>query len=178
MFIENSSEIIFPDEVNRFLICTSCVFLSSKTSNQLIKIEKLIKILIPLMTHVNLKEEELESLLLNWEFEILNSIGFDLEVSLPYPHLFKLRPILEGCPESFLKYCIWFINDSFTLPVCLFFSPEVIAKASILLLREKVKLKIDVSSLFNSEVQKAADIISLIYNKSSLSKVNKLPNNL
>jgi hypothetical protein len=177
MFIDNYSEIIFPNEINKLLICTSCVFLSSKTSNQFIKVEKLIEILIPL-SQGKIKEEEIESLLLYWEFEVLNSLGFDLEVSLPYPHLYKLRPIFQDCPDKFLKFCVWFINDSFTLPVCLFYSPEIIAKASIMLLREKVKLKIDVSSLLNNDVIKAAEIMSLIYNKSSLSKVDKLPNNL
>lgn len=64
---------------------------------------------------------------------MLDSVGYDFECELSY------KPIREFCVghlpvtsrDSLFELAIKFCNDSFKLPLCLFFHPKIIGAACI-----------------------------------------------
>jgi len=63
---------------------------------------------------------------------VLNILGFDLDQELPYKHLIEFsRYLTVPSHESIIDHAIKFCNDSFKLPLCLFFHPKIIAAACI-----------------------------------------------
>ena len=77
------------------------------------------------------------------ETELLQSIGFDLNVDLPYIFVERMRPYFQQnyvkC-DKLIEITYNFINDSFKLPVCLYYSPLKIALASIYLINYHFKI--------------------------------------
>jgi hypothetical protein len=64
------------------------------------------------------------------ENEILETIGFDLDIQTPYCHIdqFKKYP---GDLKMIFKVALMLINDSYYTTICLYFEPVVIALACI-----------------------------------------------
>ena len=64
---------------------------------------------------------------------MLEAIGFDFECELPYKHLknfcdkYVPLPTKDSLYELAFKFC----NDSFKLPLCLYYHPKVVAAACI-----------------------------------------------
>lgn len=79
------------------------------------------------------RESHYRDMLEKIEFEILQTIGFDFELELPYKHLRtyceKYVPIATR--ETLHSLAFKFCNDSFKLPVSLYFHPKIIAAACI-----------------------------------------------
>jgi hypothetical protein len=133
----------FQDESDKYLTCFACVFLASKACNVLLPLPDLINVywnLIP----ANLKTGKLdsrqifeltESLTLK-EFEVLDNLGFDLNVDLPFTYINQMKQYyLEYLKNSKLIIITTnIINDSFILPLCLYYDPLLIALASMYLL--------------------------------------------
>jgi len=67
------------------------------------------------------------------EFKILEALAFDFECELPYKYINsfcqKHLPVLSK--DSINQVATSFCNDSFKLPVCLFYHPKIIAAAVI-----------------------------------------------
>jgi len=65
------------------------------------------------------------------ESEILNYVGYNFDVELPYVYLdlIKSSPIIPD--STFLKIANNFINDSLRTLVCLYYEPKVIALAGL-----------------------------------------------
>lgn len=64
---------------------------------------------------------------------VLESVGYDFECDLPYTYIneFCLSYLPLTSKESIMEIATKFCNDSFKLPLCLFYHPKVIAAASI-----------------------------------------------
>jgi hypothetical protein len=134
----------FKNEKEKYLTCAACIFLSIKVLNQLIPLKDLITLFLklynkqnnlPLIINDQILFEEGEKLC-KLEFDILNSIGFDMNIDLPYKyvHLMKFY-FLEYLKNSKLIIITTnFISDSFKLPLILFYEPLLIALASLYLL--------------------------------------------
>jgi len=69
------------------------------------------------------------------EFEILDLIGFDLNIDMPYVYLHKMSNYFKECikAEKLIFCTTSFLNDSFKLPLCLFYDPLLILLACIYL---------------------------------------------
>lgn len=78
------------------------------------------------------------------EFEILNQIGFDLNLELPYKyvHLMKSYYIDYLRNPKLIVITTNFINDSFKLPLCLYYDPLIIALASLYLVGVYFKISL------------------------------------
>jgi hypothetical protein len=82
-------------------------------------------------------KKKLEEKIKEKEMEILKITGFDINVDLPYIYIEKMKGYLvEYLPkgEKLIDIVYNFVNDSFKLPVCLYYSPLKIALAAISLL--------------------------------------------
>lgn len=67
------------------------------------------------------------------EFQVLETLSFDLEYELPYIHIngFCEKFLSVATKQSILENAIKFCNDSFKLPLVLLFHPKIIAAACI-----------------------------------------------
>ena len=83
-------------------------------------------------------------MLIQSEFAILESIEFDTNIDLPYKFIFQLKDYFSKksdiSTDLLIKSCHKFINDTFNLPLCLFFSPNTIAISCVKLMIENYKL--------------------------------------
>jgi hypothetical protein len=166
-FSAQSSIISLYDPFEKLILAATLIFLATKSCNKFVSIENLVVILhkkFPLVS-LNLIKENIISL----EFEILCTIGFDLNFDLPYEYLFKFRGLFNDSeqPKLYFTYCQWFLNDSFFLPLCIYHEPRLIALSAIYLLSQNFKVDVFDRALLNMEeiesVKKIVKYLSLIY---------------
>lgn len=141
----------FADIETKYLCCFACLFISLKVNYSLIPLKNsnpnsnevdLITIFTKLLFKIqerneSVKNEEVKNkfiqLILIYEFEILDLIGFDLNIDHPknyhQKYLFYFEEYLK-IPQ-FYKIIFPFINDSFTIPLILYHHPLVIYLASV-----------------------------------------------
>ena len=74
----------------------------------------------------------------------MESIEFNTNIDLPYKFIFQLKDYFNQksdiSTDLLIKSCHKFINDTFNLPLCLFFSPNTIAISCVKLMIENYKL--------------------------------------
>jgi len=136
----------FNSEDDRYLSAMSCLLISSKICNQLIPLNDLVKEYSTFIVKrsngkIILNESflfEIYERICFIEFEILTKIGFDLNIDLPYKYLdMMVNYVLKFLRNpKFLVISTNFVNDSFKLPLCLYYSPKLIALAGINMTRE------------------------------------------
>lgn len=134
----------FPDIFTKYLSCFTCLFLSLKVCDCLMPLDNLISIFLKLLfkiQNINPVEiyekivKETKERVFQIEFEILDLIGFDLNIDMPYIYLQKMSYYFKNCVKAEkLTFCTTsFLNDSFKLPLCLFYDPLVILLACVYL---------------------------------------------
>lgn len=84
----------------------------------------------------NLSEEReilYRSMIEEAEFQVLEAISFDVDHELPYKYIieFGTKFLSVASKENIIDIAFKFCNDSFKLPLCLFFHPKIIAAACI-----------------------------------------------
>lgn len=79
------------------------------------------------------REKCYKELLEELEYEILETIGFDFEIELPYRHIRKFceKQVPQATRDTVYDLAFKFCNDSFKLPACLYFHPKIIAASCI-----------------------------------------------
>lgn len=133
----------FENDSEKYLACAACIFLSAKVCNQLIPLEELVKYFlkqyvrqcnIALEIDSQLIFETGERLCLI-EFDILSSLGFDLNIEIPYKYIQNMKSYYFDYLKNPKLIIITtnLINDSFKLPLCLKFDPLLIALACLYL---------------------------------------------
>lgn len=132
------------DEVDITII--AALFIASKTCNALISLQRLIPAYITIKGKTSLgsmEVNELKESIIKTEFDILNSIGFDLNVDLPYIYIEKMKPYITDClkNDKLTRIVFSFLNDSFKLPLILHYAPIKIALSALYLLG--IHFKID-----------------------------------
>lgn len=114
-------------------IAATCLFIAVKANYGFISVEKIATAACSLINGC----EETGEKIINSELKILVKIGFDLEIELPYRFLEGMidymRKHLKENLRTFLQTTTNFINDSFKIPLCLNYEPNLIALTSILL---------------------------------------------
>ena len=146
--IQKNIELKSISPLDTLILCGSCLFISTKTTDHLISINKIIKIIKEIidikLPNISLTEDSLKNLLIQSEFAILESIEFDTNIDLPYKFIFQLKDYFSKksdiSTDLLIKSCHKFINDTFNLPLCLFFSPNTIAITCVKLMIENYKL--------------------------------------
>jgi hypothetical protein len=170
-FFANKLQSIFSiDLFEKYILAATFVFLATKSCNKFISVETLIYAVINKFHSENC--ENMKEKIFSLEFEILCSFGFDMNFDLPYQNLFEMRNLFKefkGAQKNYYTFCQWFLNDSFILPLCIYFSPRLIALASIQLLdlNFKVGLFEKVGNILDFEeteqIKKIVTYINLIY---------------
>jgi hypothetical protein len=147
----------FSSSLDKYLACASCIFIATKVCNQLIPLKILIKNFykkykeIIKNDNINIDLIQIDDQLIcetgdkicMIEFDIINYIGFDLNIELPYKYINMLKSYFIDYLKN-PKYIVAtnrFINDSFKLPLCIYYDPIYIALGSMYLL--SVWLKVD-----------------------------------
>jgi len=129
--------------MDKYLTCAACIFISVKVCNQLTPLQELVNFFLRLyIRHKNITLTIDERLvfetgerLCQIEFEVLNTLGFDLNLDLPYRyvHLMKFYYVENLKNPKLITITTNFINDSFKLPLCIHYDPLLIALASLYL---------------------------------------------
>jgi hypothetical protein len=142
----------FENELGKYYTCTASIFIASKICNQLIPLTELSVFFINQYNRISngaLASDsqaifEVGEILCNLEFEILAANGFDLNLDLPYKYVYSMRNYyLHYLKEKrYIEITYHYINDSFTLPLCLFYDPILIALASLYLTSQYFKLNL------------------------------------
>ena len=142
----------FIDDFEKYLTCASCILLAVKVCNQLTPLEELVKFFLKQYNrqkslNIAITDElvfDTCEKVCQREFEILNSIGFDLNVDLPYKYVLSMKSYYFDYLKNHKLMIITnnFINDSFKLPLCLYFDPLLVALASLYLVSIYFKLSL------------------------------------
>jgi len=134
----------FPDIFTKYLSCFTCFFLALKVCDFLMPLDHLIKTFLKLLfkiqniNPIQINEkiiQEAKERVFQIEFEILDLIGLDLNVDMPYSYLQKMSPYFKDfLKNEKLILCITsFLNDSFKLPLCIYYDPLLILLACVFL---------------------------------------------
>jgi len=79
----------------------------------------------------NKKVNELKEKFTDIEANLLNLIGYDFDIELPYHYLDKIKSNNIIPHARFLQIANNFINDSLRTLACLFYEPRIIALAAL-----------------------------------------------
>lgn len=134
----------FPDIFTKYLSCFTCLFLALKVCDCLMPFDHLIKNFLRLLFKIqNINPVEINEKIIKEtkervfqiEFEILDLIGFDLNIDMPYTYLQKMSNYFINCikAEKLIFCTTSFLNDSFKLPLSLYYDPLLILLACIYL---------------------------------------------
>jgi hypothetical protein len=141
-------------DLDKYCICIASILTASKFCDQLIPLDKLILIGKDLF-NVDTKSNSVQNIIslfkdkvFFFEFEILNCLGFDLNVSLPYKYIIQMKNYFNEYLKNpkIYQICYYYINDSFKLPLCLYYHPLYIALACMYLLEVNFNMKLPVTS--------------------------------
>jgi len=137
---------VFSSEEDKEETALACLFLSTKVNNYLISLTKLVPVYLQVISRIGIsdvdqKEKNMEKVseiserVMDKEFAVLKLIGFDLNIDLPYVYLENMKVYFNEHihNDKHIKIIYNFLNDSFKLPVSLYYSPLKISLACIYL---------------------------------------------
>eukprot|EP01103_Thecamoeba_quadrilineata_P016332 TRINITY_DN5433_c0_g1_i2.p1 TRINITY_DN5433_c0_g1~~TRINITY_DN5433_c0_g1_i2.p1 ORF type:complete len:438 (+),score=36.17 TRINITY_DN5433_c0_g1_i2:80-1393(+) len=119
-----------------YIVGIACLFLAGKVEDTPKKLNDVITTSFQLrfsgikITEKGLKESK--ELVLDYEFEMLQALTFDLVIEHPYTFIIKYARALK-VPQTLLQTSWNFINDSLSTTLCLYYTPQLVASAAIYL---------------------------------------------
>ena len=134
--------------IEKLIICGSCIFIATKTSNHLIRVSMIVNIIMDIIKKkfpdLKIESDFIKEKIFQKEFEILQSIGFSSNFDLPYKFVLRLKNYFEKntniSSEILIKSCCQYISDSFLLPVSLYYTPNTISISCINIMKEQFNL--------------------------------------
>jgi hypothetical protein len=87
-------KIFFKDEEEYYTVCSACIFIATKFTDELLSVIDLIK-----NTNHSITSENV----FLYEFEILEIFGFDVNITFAYKYLYSIRPYLDGLHRKFFQ---------------------------------------------------------------------------
>jgi hypothetical protein len=131
-----------------YIILAACLFIGQKAINILkIKIDDIASSIKQIINKknptINIDINDLNKKIIQKEYEILTSIGFNIEIDSPFRFFNKLKNYLsksEINSENFIKLLNYILKDAYILPLSLYYTPNTIAISCVKILREKYKL--------------------------------------
>lgn len=154
--------------------CSAALFIACKSTNRLLSVNNFIPIAQKLIKKKNSSSSnelqvseiagDIKENIFNYEFEILSTINFDTNVDLPYLFFHKVKNYFDKCFDVYSKkltlLCNYYINDTFLIPISLYFHPSVICLCCAMIVCKKSKLNIDLEELIReSNVNMSSDVI-------------------
>jgi hypothetical protein len=161
--------------INKYLVASACFLLGAKCRDEPVPIEYLVEWYTYFETKrtnntskidiSHAKKEEYSTRIQEQEFEVLCEIGFDCEVDLPSNYIAQFASTKLGktfAKSNCSKYAYMFMNDSFLTTCALYYPPQYVAAACILMayiyIKSSNKLSgSDLSAFDNTEWYKSID---------------------
>lgn len=166
-----------PDE--KIFAAAGAYFLSTKINNCFIFVKSLANTVQFLLNkkYNNGKYSQQDSLeyikqkILDYETEILMCTNFDVNLDTPVPFLFRLKEFTEPNSQKKFELLCSAINDSYTLPLCLYYNPNTIVVSCAKLLQEKFHITMDMDKFISmsefqiniEEVQRCQSILNILF---------------
>jgi hypothetical protein len=134
-------------EIERLVLCSACLLLGFKAITfKIFDIQLLSLIIHEILKNSNKKltKEELKDEIMQKEFDLLNALGFDINIDIPYSYFPLLSFYLKKCNET-NDYVLSEINvllneyvqNSMLFPLYLYYSPYEIFFGCIYLIKKK-----------------------------------------
>ena len=134
-------------EIERLVLCSACILLGFKAITfKIFDIQQLSLIIHEILNNSNKKltKEELKDEIMQKEFDLLNALGFDINIDIPYSYFPLLSFYLKKCNET-NDYVLSEINvllneyvqNSMLFPLYLYYSPYEIFFGCIYLIKQK-----------------------------------------
>ena len=131
-----------------YIIFGACLFIGQRAINILkIKIDNISFFIKQLINKknptINIDINDLNKKLIQKEYDILTSIGFNIEIDSPFLFFNKLKNYLskhELNSTNFITLLNYILKDSFILPLSLYYTPNIITISCVKILREKYNL--------------------------------------
>ena len=134
-------------EIERLVLCSACLLLGFKAITfKIFDIQLLSLIIHEILNNSNKKltKEELKDEIMQKEFDLLNALGFDITIDIPYSNFPLLSFYLKKCNET-NDYVLSEINvllneyvqNSMLFPLYLYYSPYEIFFGCIYLIKKK-----------------------------------------
>jgi hypothetical protein len=140
------------ENYHKFYFISACLFIATKSTNHLVSINQVIKIIQQIFEkkfpEKKILDDEIKNNILNYELKILDALGFNLNIETPYKFFGVIKQYLITKQDSIINHNInklievlnCYINDTFILPLHLYFTPNVIAISSFLVLKNYLHL--------------------------------------
>jgi len=175
-----------------YIIFGACIFIAQRAVNILkIKIDNISFFIKQLINKknptINVDINDLNKKIIQKEYDILPSIGFNIEIDSPFLFFNKLKNFIsrsELNSANFITLLNYIINDSFILPLSLYYTPNIITISCVQILREKYNLKfINIKELIslseyqitNEEIDQCAYLIGKL--EDAINERNNQTNN-
>ena len=128
-----------------YILLGACLFIGQRAINVLkINIENIAFFINQLINNKNqnnkLNINDLNKKLIQKEYDILTSIGFNIEIDSPYQFFCKIKYYFskfEINSPNFFILLSYIIKDSLILPISLYYTPNIIAISCIKIIIEK-----------------------------------------
>ena len=132
-----------------FILLGACLYIGQRAINILkIKLDNISFFLKELINKknptINYEINDLNQKLIQKEYDILTTIGFNIEIDSPYLFFYKLKKFLiksELNSANFNTLLNYIITDSYILPLCLYYTPNIIVISCVKILIEKFNLQ-------------------------------------
>jgi hypothetical protein len=138
------------DKIERLIICSTCIFLGCKAITQkTFNIQNFSSIIYESLNNLNKKlvEEEIKDEIIQKEFDLLISLGFDITIEVPYSYFPMFQNYLKKCKEAkdFVLSEIYdllneYVQNTMLFPLYLHYSSYEIFFGCIYLIRQKKKV--------------------------------------
>ena len=131
-----------------YIIFGACIFIGQRAVNILkIKIDNISFFIKQIINKknptINVDIKDLNKKIFQKEYDILTSIGFNIEIDSPFLFFNKLKNYFlktELNSANFLTLLKYIIKDSFILPLSLYYTPNIITISCVKILSEKYNL--------------------------------------
>ncbi|KAI8983966.1 cyclin-like protein [Mycotypha africana] len=149
-------------------IALACLFIASKSDEAARRASDVAKFWMwhPDYPVDRAKADEVSECILYYELVVCEETCFDLQIDLPYYDLFQFTAELNT-PVDITYSAYTFINDSFRLPMTLWYEPRQIAAGALYLsyvqMRKDEKFHYDDSTRFGALLIRDVEIIKGLY---------------
>jgi len=141
-----------------YIILGALLFIGQKAINILkIKVDNISSFIKQLINKKDPKNiidiNEINKKIFQKEYDILTSIGFNIEIDSPFLIFHKIKNYLsksEVNSNNFITLLDYIVKDSFILPLSLYYTPNIITISCVNILRERFGLKfIDIKEIIS-----------------------------
>ena len=177
------------DQIERLIICSACIFLGCKAITQkTFNIQNFSSIIYESLNNLNKKllEEEIKDEIIQKEFDLLISLGFDITIQVPYSYFPLFQNYLKKCNEAkdYILSEIYnllneYVQNSMLFPLYLHYSSYEIFLGCIYLIKQKKKIFnfIDLNELIKL-TKNEIDVDNICQCSKYISKISEVKDSL